>query len=421
MAASFLDGPVERNDANADPRTLFGCLEAMIRLDRCFVKGPSASFFTVGRSFSAVGTWAQMADEAEVRAALAAVEHPEIRLPITELGMVRGVRANSHRAQLSIALLSQGYPLREYLRERIVEAVQSLGVEHVAVDFTTLSDTDRRVLRQRLQEQIPPAECFTTTRVFAVASGKGGVGKSSLTVNLAVAMSRQGKRVAILDADVYGFSVPRMLGIDRTPLVIDSLLIPPEAEGVAVVSVGFFVDEGTPVIWRGPMLHKMLQQFVNDVWWGRPDVLLIDMPPGTGDVSLTLSELVPTAELVVVITPQPAAQRVAQRAAYMARRIKVHVAGVVENMSWFTGNDGERYELFGSGGGEMLAADLGVPLLGQVPLVPALREGGDLGTPIVVSDPDSEAAQALTAVATRLLDLRPAKIRRPELRILSTS
>ncbi|MDP1807383.1 MAG: P-loop NTPase, partial [Acidimicrobiales bacterium] len=224
----------------------------------------------------------------------------------------------------------------------------------------------------------------------------------------------------ILDADVYGFSVPRMLGIDRTPLVIDSLLIPPEAEGVSVVSVGFFVDEGTPVIWRGPMLHKMLQQFINDVWWGRPDVLLIDMPPGTGDVSLTLSELLPTAELVVVTTPQPAAQRVAQRAAYMARRIKVHIAGVVENMSWFTGNDGERYELFGSGGGEMLAAELGVPLLGQVPLVPALREGGDLGTPIVVSEPDSEAALALTAVATQLLELRPAKIRRPELRILSS-
>jgi ATP-binding protein involved in chromosome partitioning len=362
-----------------------------------------------------------MADEADVRAALAAVAHPEIRLPITDLGMVRGVRVNSHRAQLSIALLSQGYPLREYLRAGIVDAVQSLGIEHVVVDFTTLSDTDRSALRRRLQEQIPPAECFAGTRVFAIASGKGGVGKSSVTVNLAVAMSRQGKRVAILDADVYGFSVPRMLGIDRTPLVIDSLLIPPEAEGVAVVSVGFFVDEGTPVIWRGPMLHKMLQQFVNDVWWGRPDVLLIDMPPGTGDVSLTLSELLPTAELVVVTTPQPAAQRVAQRAAYMARRIKVHIAGVVENMSWFTGNDGERYELFGSGGGEMLAAELGVPLLGQVPLVPALREGGDLGTPIVVSAPDSEAARALTAVATQLLGQRPTKIRRPELRILSTS
>jgi ATP-binding protein involved in chromosome partitioning len=393
----------------------------MIRPSISFVKGLLASFFPLGTTFRTVGTWAYMAAEAEVRAALAAVEHPEIRLPITWLDMVRGVRVNSHRAQLSIALLSQGYPLREYLRGRIVEAVQALGVEHVVVDFTTLSDTDRAGLRRRLQEQIPPAESFAGTRVFAIASGKGGVGKSSVSVNLAVAMARHGKRVAILDADVYGFSVPRMLGIDRTPLVIDSLLVPPEVLGVSVVSVGFFVDEGTPVIWRGPMLHKMLRQFIDDVWWGQPDVLLVDMPPGTGDVSLTLSELLPTAELVVVTTPQPAAQRVAQRAAYMARRIKTHIAGVVENMSWFTGNDGERYELFGSGGGEMLAAELDVPLLGQVPLVPALREGGDLGMPIVVSEPDGEAALALTAVATQLVALRPAKIRRPELRILSGS
>ena len=361
-----------------------------------------------------------MADEAAVRAALATVEHPEIRLPITELQMVRGVLVNDHRAQLSIALLSQGYPLREHLRSRMVEAVQGLGVEHVVVDFTTLSDTDRVGLRRRLQELIPPAECLTGTRVFAIASGKGGVGKSSVSVNLAVAMARQGKRVAILDADVYGFSVPRMLGIDRRPLVIDSLLVPPEAFGVSVVSVGFFVDEGTPVIWRGPMLHKMLQQFISDVWWGRPDVLLVDMPPGTGDVSLTLSELLPTSELVVVTTPQPAAQRVAQRAAHMARHVKVHVAGVVENMSWFTGDDGTRYDLFGSGGGEMLATELAVPLLGRVPLVPALREGGDFGTPIMVSEPDSEAAVALQAVATQLLEQRPAKVRRPELRIMST-
>jgi ATP-binding protein involved in chromosome partitioning len=361
-----------------------------------------------------------MVDEAAVRAALEAVEHPELRLPITDLGMVRGVLVNSHRAQLSIALLAQGYPLREQIRARIVDAVHALGVEHVAVDFTTLSDIDRRALRTRLQERVPPSESFSSSRIFAVASGKGGVGKSSVSVNLAVAMARQGKRVAILDADVYGFSVPRMLGIDRTPLVIDSLLVPPEAFGVSVASVGFFVDEGTPVIWRGPMLHKMLKQFIDDVWWGRPDVLLIDMPPGTGDVSLTLSELLPTAELVVVTTPQPAAQRVAQRAAYMARRIKVHVAGVVENMSWFTANDGERYELFGAGGGGLLATELGVPLLGQVPLVPALREGGDLGTPIVVSDPGSEAAVALVAIADRLLAERPAKVRRPELRILST-
>ena len=361
-----------------------------------------------------------MVDQTAVRTALAGVEHPELRLPITDLGMVRGVLVDHGHAQLSIALLAQGYPLREVLRARIVDAVRALGIEHVAVDFTTLTDTERSALRRRLQTDVPPSDAFNATRVFAVASGKGGVGKSSLSVNMAVAMARRGLRVAILDADVYGFSVPRMLGVDRTPLIVDGLLVPPEVEGVSVVSVGFFVDEGTPVIWRGPMLHKMLKQFVDDVWWGKPDVLLVDMPPGTGDVSLTLSELLPTAELVIVTTPQPAAQRVAQRAAYMGRRIKMHIAGVVENMSWFTGKDGERYELFGRGGGELLAAELDVPLLGCIPLVPALREGGDLGTPIVVSDPTCEAAVALDAVAGLLLEQRPTKIRRPELRIMST-
>lgn len=362
-----------------------------------------------------------MVDEAAVRTALAGVEHPEIRRSITDLGMVRGVVLGRNHVHLSIALLAQGYALREVVRGRVVDAVRALGIERVTVDCTTLTDTERSALRSRLQAEVPPDEAFTDTRVFAVASGKGGVGKSSVSVNVAVAMARRGKRVAILDADVYGFSVPRMLGIDRSPLIIDGLLVPPEAEGVSVVSVGSFVDEGTPVIWRGPMLHKMLKQFVDDVWWGRPDVLLVDMPPGTGDVSLTLSELLPTAELVVVTTPQPAAQRVAQRAAYMGRRIKIHIAGVVENMSWFTGNDGVRYDLFGTGGGEQLATELGVPLLGQIPLVPALREGSDLGVPIVVSHAGSEAAVALEAVAARLLDQRPTKIRRPELRILSTS
>ena len=360
-----------------------------------------------------------MVDEAAVRSALAEVDHPELHRPITDLGMVRGILLRHGHVQLSIALLAQGYPLRETLRCRIEDAVLALGVDHVAVDFTTLTDSERALLRRRLQEEVPPEEAFTSTRVFAIASGKGGVGKSSLSVNLAVAMARMGRRVAILDADVYGFSVPRMMGIDRAPRIISGLLVPPEAEGVSVLSVGFFVGEGTPVIWRGPMLHKMLQQFVDDVWWGSPDVLLVDMPPGTGDVSLTLAQLLPTAEVVVVTTPQPAAQRVAQRAAYMARQVKLHVAGVIENMSWFAGDDGTRYEIFGAGGGRLLADELGVPLLGQVPLVPALREGGDLGAPIVVTEPDGEVSRAVEDVATRLLAERPAKVRRPELRILS--
>jgi ATP-binding protein involved in chromosome partitioning len=361
-----------------------------------------------------------MVDEAAVRSALDRVEHPELHRSITDLGMVRGVFVHDTHAQLSIALLAQAYPLREMLRDRIVAAVRALGLERVAVDFTTLTEPDRDAVRRRLQAEVPPDEAFTSTRVFAVASGKGGVGKSSLSVNLAVAMARRGQRVALLDADVYGFSVPRMLGIDRAPLIISGLLVPPEVEGVSVLSVGFFVGEGTPVIWRGPMLHKMLRQFVDDVWWGSPDVLLVDMPPGTGDVSLTLAQLLPTAEVVVVTTPQPAAQRVAQRAAHMARQVKLHVAGVIENMSWFTGDDGARYEIFGTGGGRLLADELGVPLLGQVPLVPALREGGDLGRPVVVGDPAGEASQALEAVAGRLLEQRPAKVRRPELRIVAT-
>ena len=361
-----------------------------------------------------------MVDEAAVRSALAGVDHPELHRPITDLGMVRGVFLHDTHAQLSIALLAQGYPLREVLRDRIVEAVRALGFERVAVDFTTLTESERDALRRRLQTEVPPEEAFSATRVFAIASGKGGVGKSSLSVNLAVALARMGTRVSILDADVYGFSVPRMMGIDRAPLIVSGLLVPPEAHGVSVLSVGFFVGEGTPVIWRGPMLHKMLQQFIDDVWWGRPDVLLVDMPPGTGDVSLTLAQLLPTAEVVVVTTPQPAAQRVAQRAAYMARQVKLHVAGVIENMSWFTGDDGTRYEIFGTGGGQLLADELGVPLLGRVPLVPALREGGDLGTPIVVADPAGEVSTAVHGLATRLLEQRPVKIRRPELRIVAT-
>ena len=362
-----------------------------------------------------------MPGDVEVRAALAAVLHPELHLPVTDLGMVRSVLVSGRRVQVSIALLALGTPSRQHIHAGVHAAVHALGVTDVSVDFTTMSETELAALRKRLQATTPPSEAFAAADVYAVSSGKGGVGKSSVCVNLAVAMAREGKRVAVIDADVYGFSVPRMLGMDRTPLIIDGLLVPPEAFGVAVVSVGFFASEGTPVIWRGPMLHKMLEQFVNDVWWGRPDVLLIDMPPGTGDVSLSMAQLFPDAQVVVVTTPQPAAERVAQRFAYMAQRIKLPLAGVVENMSWFTGNDGTRYELFGAGGGRLLAEELGVPLLGQVPLVPALREGGDNGTPIVVSDAANEAAVALDGVCRRLLERKKARVRKAELRIVTTT
>jgi ATP-binding protein involved in chromosome partitioning len=253
------------------------------------------------------------------------------------------------------------------------------------------------------------------TRVIGVSSGKGGVGKSTVTVNLAVALAQAGHSVGLLDADVYGFSVPKMLGTDHDPVILGDVVIPTSAHGVKCLSMGYFVPDDQPVIWRGPMLHKAIQQFLTDAFWGEPDFVLVDMPPGTGDVALTLAEVMPRAEIIVVTTPQAAAQRVAQRSAFAARRLKLSVRGVVENMSWFTGDDGHRYELFGTGGGDTLAADLGVPLLGKVPLVQAVREGADEGRPIVTAEPDSETAQAFIAIANRLASLGPARVYRKEL------
>jgi ATP-binding protein involved in chromosome partitioning len=238
-----------------------------------------------------------------------------------------------------------------------------------------------------------------------------------VTTNLAVALAQQGHEVAAVDADVWGFSMPRMLGVTDPPEVVDEVIIPPVANGVHLISMGFFAREDQPVVWRGPMLHKAIQQFLTDVEWGDPDYLLVDMPPGTGDIALSMAEFLPRAEVIVVTTPQPAAQRVAQRAAYMAKRVNLSVIGVIENMSWFRGDDGKAYELFGHGGGQELADDLEVPLLGQVPLVPLLREGGDDGRPIVVASPDDEASLAFRTIAERVADMAPRKIFRPELKI----
>jgi len=238
-----------------------------------------------------------------------------------------------------------------------------------------------------------------------------------VSTNLAIGLAARGHRVAAVDADVWGFSLPRMLGIDRPPGLVDDVIVPPSAHGVRLVSMGFFARDDQAVIWRGPMLHKALEQFLTDVHWGDPDVLVVDLPPGTGDVALSMAQLLPHAEVVVVTTPQPAAQRVAQRSAAMAEKVDLPVVGVIENMSWFTGDDGKRYEIFGAGGGRALADTLGVPLLGQIPLVSALREGGDTGRPITVTDPDSEAAQVFTAIAERIDTAAPRRIRRPELRI----
>jgi ATP-binding protein involved in chromosome partitioning len=263
----------------------------------------------------------------------------------------------------------------------------------------------------------PFATGASSSRVIAVSSGKGGVGKSTVTVNLALALAGAGFSVGLLDADVYGFSVPAMLGLAGAPEVTAGGVSPLVAHGVRVMSMGFLVGDDQPIIWRGPMLHKALEQFLVDVDWGNPDFLLIDMPPGTGDVALSMSQYLPASEVYVVTTPQPAAKRVAQRSAFMARKLNLPLRGVIENMSWFVAPDGARHDIFGQGGGAQLAQELGVPLLGQVPLATDLREGGDTGRPIVIADPAAPAAEALNAIAHRIADLRPARVRRQELRI----
>jgi ATP-binding protein involved in chromosome partitioning len=363
--------------------------------------------------------------ESSVIEALRPVEDPELNRSVVDLQMVKSVSINDHMIRITVAVPSSEYPLRTELRDRVQAAVSAIpGVSSVAIDLAVMSEAEQKALVTLVQ---PPGadgarqNPFLTarTRVLAVASGKGGVGKSSVTTNLSIALARAGYSVAAVDADVWGFSMPRMLGIDRPPVVIDTLIVPPAAHGVKLVSMGFFAREDQPVIWRGPMLHKALEQFLTDVWWGDPQFLVIDMPPGTGDVALSMAQFIPRAEVVVVTTPQPAAQKVAQRAAYMAQKVNLTVTGVIENMSWFRGDDGKAYELFGAGGGQELADTLGVPLLGRVPLVPELREGGDVGRPIIVSDPDNEASKAFTEIARRLYEeLAPKRVYRSELRIV---
>jgi ATP-binding protein involved in chromosome partitioning len=381
-----------------------------------------------------------MAESVDVQAALATVEEPELRRSIVELGLLQGVAVDGKTAVVALAVPLPGDEPRAELTRRVIEAVgQVPGIERVDVDIRDMHDDEILALAALLKGVAPPNPLqvvdasqagqraatprinpFTDsrTRVLAVSSGKGGVGKSSVTTNLSVALAERGHRVAAVDADVWGFSMPRMLGISAPPGLIDDVIIPPEANGVRLISMGFFAREDQAVIWRGPMLHKALEQFLTDVYWGELDFLVVDMPPGTGDISLSIAEFLPRAEVLVVTTPQPAAQRVAQRAAAMAEKVDLDVIGVIENMSWFTGDDGKRYELFGAGGGEELAGELGVPLLAQIPLVEALREGGDVGRPIVVTDPDGEVAQVFRTLAERLdTDLAPKRIYNPELKI----
>jgi len=371
--------------------------------------------------------------------ALRPVQDPELHRSIVDLGMVKGVDIGADGVvELQVALTVPGCPLKAEIANRVHTAVRALaGVSDVRLSFGVLSPEELAQLRRSLHgdaaatagsqaahghaqgREIPFARPESRTRPLLIASGKGGVGKSSVTVNLAIALANRGRSVAVLDADVYGFSIPKMLGVDRDPVVIDSMLVPPEAHGVRCISMGFFAEEDQPVIWRGPMLHKALEQFLTDVYWDDPDYLILDLPPGTGDVSISLAGYLPRAEVYVVTTPQPAAQRVAQRAAYMAEKVRLEVKGVVENMSWFTGDDGKRYEIFGRGGGEELADELKVPLLAQVPFVPALREGGDDGRPITVTAPSSEAAMVFAQLADAVdVELRPKRVYRSELKIV---
>ena len=378
-----------------------------------------------------------MPTQSEVLEALRPVNDPELGRSIVDLDMVRDIRVDDGTVSVTVALTVAGCPLRAEITDRVTRAVGVLeGVTGVDVDLTVMTDEQRAALRDRLgggsaaagpaghahagageAQPIPFADRSSKTRVLGLSSGKGGVGKSSVTVNLAVALSRLGHTVAILDADVYGFSIPKLLGLDQQPVVIEGMIVPPVAAGITVMSTGFLVADDQPVIWRGPMLHKALNQFLTDVYWGEPDFLLVDMPPGTGDVALSLAQFMPRTEVYVVTTPQPAAQRVAQRSALMARKVNLAVRGVIENMSWFTGDDGKRYEIFGAGGGELLADDLNVPLLGQIPLVTALREGGDVGRPVTLTDPEGEASQAFEALAGRVAALGRGRISRPELTI----
>ncbi len=335
-----------------------------------------------------------------VLAALANVIDPELRKPVTDLDMVREIAIDGGDVTVTIALTVAGCPLRNSFQEQVAREVGAVeGVSAVRLEFDVMSPEERTALTSKLRGGRPESDkaiqLDPTTRVIAVASGKGGVGKSTLTVNLAAAFARLGRRVGVLDADIYGHSIPHMLGITQKPVLVDRLMIPPVAHDLKLMSIGFFVDDNKPLMWRGPMLHRALEQFLQDVHWGELDLLLVDMPPGTGDVAISLGQMLPRAEAVVVTTPQILAQEVASRAAEMARRTGMQLLGVIENMT---------SEIFGSGGGERLATQLGVKLLGSVPLDIELREAGDEGVPLVISDPDSEAAQAVIELA-RTIDL----------------
>lgn len=346
-------------------------------------------------------------DRDAILKALESVIDPELHKPVTDLDMVRDVVVHdAGRVEVTIALTVAGCPLRSSFEDQVQQFVGSVGgVASVELRFDVMSADEKAALSSRLRGGRPAKTISLepATRVLAIASGKGGVGKSTLTANLAAALSAAGERVGVLDADVYGHSIPHMLGVQQRPIVVDTMIVPPVRGDLKLMSIGFFLDDNAPVMWRGPMLHKALEQFLCDVYWGLLDTLVVDMPPGTGDVAISLGQLLPRAEVVIVTTPQPAAQQVAVRAAQMAEKVGMRIIGVAENMSYLVGTG---QEIFGSGGGERLAGEVGAPLLGSIPLDPALREAADAGLTVFEASPESESAASLVALAERIRGTR---------------
>jgi ATP-binding protein involved in chromosome partitioning len=362
-----------------------------------------------------------MPTKEEVREALRNVLDPEIGKPIEDVGMLKDIVVDDGVVKVYVLLTIAGCPLKDRINADVTNAVRPIldPGQHVEVVLGEMTDEQRQGLVSKLRGggQASQQQTFFTdgnTTVIAVASGKGGVGKSSVTANLAAALAAEGHRVGIVDVDVWGFSIPRMMGVSGKPVAFNNMIMPLESHGVRIISMGFFVPEETPVIWRGPMLHKAVNQFLADVYWGDLDFLLADLPPGTGDVSISMASFLPGALMLVVTTPQEAARKVAERAGKMAEQTRLKVVGVIENMSYYVcPHCGERTAIFGEGGGQLAADTLGVPLLGQIPLMPEIREGGDAGTPIVVSGPDSPAGEALIEAARTLARESKTLLRKP--------